>query len=135
MNVMAQAHKIVKATLAQLGSLRVPFKGQYAVMLKAALKQAHKEYKAMNTQKTIKINAIASTLANDYFHATGYAVVGTVVDSEGNTVHVGESSGSEMRMENDAAYYMNSKNGFKKQDLWLQLYGVEGVIESFKIVK
>lgn len=47
MNVMAQAHKIVKNTLKALGSLRVPFKGQYAVMLAAALKQAHKEHKAM----------------------------------------------------------------------------------------
>lgn len=87
------------------------------------------------TEQTIKVNAIAKTLANDYFDATGYAIVGIVIDSKGSTVHVGESSGSEMRMENDAAYYMNSKNGFSKQDLWLQLYGVHGVMKSFKIVK
>jgi hypothetical protein len=83
---------------------------------------------------TIKINAIASTLANDYFDATGYSITGTVV-SEGITVHVGESSGSEMKMENDAAYYMNNQNGFSKQDLYLTLYGAESVIECFKIVR
>lgn len=89
----------------------------------------------MSEVKTIKINAIASTLANDYFDATGYSIVGTVVDSEGRVVHVGESSGSEMRMENDAAYYMSRKNGYSKQDLYLELYGVHGVMESFKIIK
>lgn len=89
----------------------------------------------MNEVKTIRINAIASTLANDYFDATGYSIVGTVVDSEGRVVHVGESSGSEMRMENDAAYYMSRKNGYSKQDLYLQLHGVESIIETFKIIK
>jgi hypothetical protein len=88
----------------------------------------------MSEVKTIKVNAIASTLANDYFDATGYSIVGTVV-SEGQVVHVGESSGSEMRMENDAAYYMSRKNGYSKQDLYLQLHGVHGVMESFKIIK
>jgi hypothetical protein len=66
MNVMAQAHKKVKAMLAALGSLRVPFKGQYAVMLSAALKQAHKEYKAMkevNPVEAWKAQAIADAQA------------------------------------------------------------------------
>jgi hypothetical protein len=94
----------------------------------------------MSEVKTIKVNAIASTLANDYFDATGYSIVGTVVSEActgyaGNVVHVGESSGSEMRMENDAAYYMSRKNGYSKQDLYLQLHGVHGVMETFKIIK
>ncbi|AXF53048.1 MAG: hypothetical protein [Caudoviricetes sp.] len=44
MNVMTQAHKMVKATLAKITTR---YKGQYANMFKLALKVAHEEYKAM----------------------------------------------------------------------------------------
>lgn len=86
------------------------------------------------TIQTIKVTEITKTLTENT-SATGFAIVGTVVDSEGNTVHVSESGGSEVRMGNEAAYYMNSKNGFKKQDLTLQLYGVRGLAAEFKIIK
>lgn len=46
MNVMAKAHQMVKALIAKL-SPSARYVGQYAQMLKVALKQAHKEFKAM----------------------------------------------------------------------------------------
>ena len=46
MNVMAQAHSKVKALISKL-SPAARYKGQYAAMLKVALIETHKEYKAM----------------------------------------------------------------------------------------
>ena|SRR5437870_3305322 len=133
MNVMKMAHEATRKAMAKVDR-SLPHAIDYKTAFSVYLRAAHRINRESQMQKIIKVNAIAKTLANDYFDATGYAIVGTVVDSEGNLVHVGESSGSEMRLENDARYYMNSKNGFSKQDLILKLYGVHGVIESFKIV-
>lgn len=49
MNVMAEAHKKVKALLAKLTTRYV---GQYAAMLKVALIETHKEYKSMKKEMT-----------------------------------------------------------------------------------
>lgn len=51
-NVMAQAHKATKAIVARKALNGI--KGNYAAILKAQLKQAHKEYKAMQANKIIK---------------------------------------------------------------------------------
>ena len=133
MNVMKRAHELtVRRHNAKLlnGINPAPYKVLFAV----ALKDAHKEYKAMNQeQTTIKVCDILETLKADT-KSTGFAIVGTVV-SEGQLVHVGESSGSEGRMQSDASYYMNSKSGYSKQDLYLEFYGVHGCKKSLKIVK
>ncbi len=55
MNVMAQAHKMVKEAISKL-SKEARYVGQYARMLKLALKEAHKEFKAMQ-------NPIAAQIA------------------------------------------------------------------------
>lgn len=103
----------------------------YKVLFAIALKDAHKEYKAMHTPVTVKASKVRELLEL-FPQATGFAIVGTVV-SEGRTVYVGESSGSEVRMQSDATYYMNSNNGYSKQELFLELYGVQGVTKAFQI--
>ena len=55
MNVMAQAHKNTKALLAKLTAR---YKGQYAKMFAVALKDAHKEYKAMQNEMTAEQLAV-----------------------------------------------------------------------------
>ena len=128
MNVMAEAHKRTKAFIAKGECLMT-----YAAVLRVTLRHCHSEYKAMQTQETIKVCDILETLKADT-KSTGFAIVGTVV-SEGQVVHVGESSGSEGRMQSDASYYMNPKNGYSKQDLYLEFYGVHGCKKSLKIIK
>jgi hypothetical protein len=133
MNVMAQAHKAAKEFFASVTETGL----SYAKVLQIKLRVYHREYKAMNQAKpeqTVQLADIKTTLEKNT-SATGFSIVGTVVDSENNVVHVGESSGSEARMQSDANYYMNSANGYSKQDLYLELYGVHGRTNSFKIVK
>lgn len=43
---------------------------------------------------------------------TIYTLMGTIKDSEGNDVVVGESSASLQRFQSDCAYYTNKANGF-----------------------
>lgn len=131
MNVMVQAHKATRKALAQLAENVVM---TYAAMFKLALKQAHKEIKAMQAQKTIKLDSIYKTLCNN-LHATGFGLQGTVTDSEGNKVNVGEFSGSEMKIQNDADYYMSIANGFTKQELFVVMWDLEDAKESFKIIR
>lgn len=75
MNIMAQAHKMVKALIAKL-SPSARYKGQYANMLSVALKQAHKEYKAM--QKSL---GVANTFRNLYKVWSGEKLVAFVTAS------------------------------------------------------
>lgn len=49
MNVMTKAHQMVKALIAKL-SPKARYVGQYAQMLKLALKEAHKEFKTMQKE-------------------------------------------------------------------------------------
>lgn len=135
MNVMAQAHKIVRDTMA-LVSADTRKAMSYKALFRCALIDLHKinkEAKAMQAPMTVKASNVKELLEL-FPQATGFAIVGTVV-SEGETVYVGESSGSEVRMQSDATYYMNAANGYSKQELFLKLYGVHGVTKSFKIIR
>uniref|UniRef100_A0AAU6VY68 Uncharacterized protein n=2 Tax=unclassified bacterial viruses TaxID=12333 RepID=A0AAU6VY68_9VIRU len=131
MNVMKEAHKAVREAFANVG---YGIKLEYRPLFRAALIDLHKinkEANAMQTPMTVKASNVKELLEL-FPQATGFAIVGTVA-SEGKTVYVGESSGSEVRMQSDATYYMNAKNGYSKQELFLELYGVHGVTKSFQI--
>ena len=128
MNVMAQAHKDCKARIAAGNPNR------YADLFRVALRQAHKEYKAMQTQKTIKLADIATILEAD-LDATGFSLEGFVVDCDGGLVPVGEYSSQGQTIQQGASYYMNSSNGFKAQDLHVTLHGLENAKQIFKIIR
>lgn len=131
MNVMAQAHKATKAQIAAFKHVKAP---AYRSLFKHFLIIAHKEYKAMQAQKTVKLDSIVTLLSQD-LNATGFALQGVVTDSEGNQLNVGEYSSFEMKIQNDADYYMSSANGFSKQELFVVSWGLENAKESFKIIR
>lgn len=132
MNVMAQAHKMTKITIEakkanglQCASYRLVFKFQ--------LRIAHKEYKAMQAQKTVKLALIGSTLEADK-DATWFSLEGTATDSEGNQVHIAES-GSSLGVQCSADWYFCRTNGFTNIELYACLWGLEDVKQSFKITR
>lgn len=55
MNVMAEAHKKVKTLLSMITAR---YKGQYAAMLKVALIETHKDYKAMQIDENMDLNEV-----------------------------------------------------------------------------
>lgn len=133
MNVMAQAHKTVKEAIkaqVELGNGRTH---TYAQMLSIALKLAHKEFKALQAQKTIKLALIASTLEADK-DAEWFGVEGTAIDSEGNQVHIGYS-GSSIAVQAEADWYFNHTNGFTNINLYACVWNSENIKESFKIIR
>ena len=135
MNVMKEAHKATKAQMAKPSNLM-----SYRAVLRVCLRHFHdinkaeQKVKAMQAQKTVKLDSIVTLLSQD-LNATGFGLQGVVTDSEGNQVNVGEYSGSEMKIQNDADYYMSSANGFSKQELFVVSWGLENAKESFKIIR
>ncbi|ATN92872.1 hypothetical protein QGX11_gp109 [Pseudomonas phage PPSC2] len=136
MNVMAQAHKDTKEYMIERASQKPNSSAllTYRQVFSAMLRNCHWHYKNSQKQKTIKLSAIVATLSQD-LNATGFGLQGVVTDSEGNKVNVGEYSGSEMKIQNDADYYMSAANGFSKQELFVVSWGLENSKESFKIIR
>lgn len=133
MNVMAQAHKMVKTLIAKLSS-GSRYKGQYATMLKLALKEAHKEFKAMQTQKTIKLAVVGITLAVE-LDATWFSLEGTATDSEGNKITISEGGSNARTVQHGADWYFNHNNGFTNIDLNACRWDYKNDKESFKIIR
>ena len=135
MNVMAQAHKATKAEIIRLArdyrpGIVLPYRELFAHFLK----KAHKEYKAMTKVNTVKVTDIKVTCIADK-SATDFVIEGTAVDSEGQQVHIGFSTGNEGAAQKEAEYYLNSDNGFKKVDMYLVMHYVNKGQKEFKIVK
>jgi len=110
MNVMTQAHKMVKTLIAKL-SCGARYKGQYAGMLKLALKEAHKEFKAVQAQAkplTVKLAVIGLSLAVEK-DATWFSLEGTATDSEGNKIVIGEGGSNAYVVQHGADWYFNTQ--------------------------
>lgn len=126
MNVMAEAHKQVRELLAVRPNIA------YRVAFVLALVNAHKEYKAMNN--TVKANAIKTACMADTA-ATDFVIEGTAVDSEGELIHIGFSTGNEGAAQKEAEYYLTQDNGFTRVNLYLTMCYVNKAKKSVKIVK
>jgi hypothetical protein len=126
---MKEAHKATKEFFQRVPSSKM----SYASILKENLVTAHKEFKAMQAQKTIKLSLIGSTLEADK-DASWFSLEGTATDSEGYQVRVQESGGT-LSVQASADWYFNHTNGFTNIDLYACVWGLEDVKESFKIVR
>ena len=131
MNVMKEAHRMTREFFKNVPSSKM----SYAAILKENLKQAHKEYKAMQkpVENTIKVNEIASVLAAD-IDSDWYSVVGTCTNVEGETVYVRFGCASEKASQSEAAYYFDSKNGYTNIDLTVIVYGIEKANKEYKVI-
>lgn len=130
MNVMAQAHKATKAFFQRVPSSKMTYQG----IFKENLIQAHKEYKTMQAQKTIKLAVIGLTLEVEK-DATWFSLEGTATDSEGNKIVIGEGGSHAYVVQHGADWYFNYNNGFTNIDLYACRWTDFDVKESFKIVR
>lgn len=128
MNVMKEAHQIVRETIAACASVKL----NYRSLFRAALIDLHRKFKEMTS--TVKSSDIKSACTADT-SATDFVIEGTAVDSEGEQIHIGFSTGSEGAAQKEAEYFLNSSNGFTKVDIYLVMHYVNKGPKEFKIVK
>lgn len=138
MNIMAQAHSDTRDYMAQQARIVhaafVPL--TYRQVFKAMLINCHSHYKlkVKAMTNTVKVNAIKETCISDTA-ATDFVIEGTAVDSEGEQIHIGFSTGNEGAAQREAEYYLNLDNGFTNVDIYLVMHYVNKGQKEFKIVK